>query len=433
MYETMIKDIEDIQEQESFIPIEQLNARYRSLWKDSRTTFPPLDYRVGLFRKLTNQVKTDRFLKRINRRIKDTHLHSNDMKWREDILREVTSFEKSVIGKELQAFDFFSSNEYPKVTEEFIKRAKKFDSNIELYDISQALRNVWIMNSIQILFDMKVGLSPSIFSYSMLYPYSDNYIDNPEVKLDEKLSFSKGLGEKLVGLDIKPSTENEEKIYKLIEMIEGEYPRDLYPEIYEALILIHTAQEKSFTQQTQYNLGKADVLSISIEKGGTSVLADGYLVKGRLNSDDASFAFGYGVLLQFIDDLQDLETDFNNLHETIFTRALVEGEAALEAITNKLFWFIEDILNADNIFKSKGAISLGNIIKKSCIIMILEAVAENKDLYSRQYIKKLEEYSLFRFVYYKRLQKKLREIFNSQQMILLSKALQDTIEERKEC
>lgn len=433
MCEAMIKVIEDIEAQDDSILIEGLVDKYRCLWENSRETLPPLDYRVGMFRKLINEIKTNRFMNKLNQRLMDSITCIDDKKWREDFLGEINALEKGIIGEELRAFDFFSLKGYPEITEDFIKTAKEFDSNIQLYDVSQALRNVWIMNSIQVLFDMKVALRPSIFSYSMLYPYSDNYIDDPEIKLEEKLSFSKGLRKRLQGMKIKPNNQNEDKIYKLISKIEEEYPRHLYPKVYEALLLIHMAQEKSFTQQKQYNLGKTDVLSISIEKGGSSVLADGYLVKGRLNRKEDSFTFGYGVLLQFIDDLQDIKTDFNNLHETIFTRALVEGQLALEAVTNKLFWYIEEILNNDIINKSKDAVRLGNIIKKSCSIMILEAVADNKDLYSREYIKRLEEYSLFRLVYYRRLKKKLQNIFNNHKMLLLSKALQDKIEVREEC
>ena len=62
---------------------------------------------------------------------------------------------------------------------------------MEVYDIFQAIRNVWIMNSIQILYNMEVKLTPSIFAYSMLYPYSDNYLDDANISVGEKVEFNK--------------------------------------------------------------------------------------------------------------------------------------------------------------------------------------------------------------------------------------------------
>jgi len=81
----------------------------------------------------------------------------------------LNSFEKSIIGDRITAFDFFSEKNYTKVTEEFIHEAKEFDCDVALYDISQALRNVWIMNSIQMLFDEEVRLTSSIFCRIMLF------------------------------------------------------------------------------------------------------------------------------------------------------------------------------------------------------------------------------------------------------------------------
>ena len=47
---------------------------------------------------------------------------------------------------------------------------------------------------------------------------------------------------------------------------------------------------------------EVDVLGISLEKGGTSVLADGYLVAGSLTRPQAELAFGFGAYLQIVDD-----------------------------------------------------------------------------------------------------------------------------------
>lgn len=76
-----------------------------------------------------------------------------------------------------------------------------------------------------------------------------------------------------------------------------------------------------------------------MEKGGTSVIADGYLVHGVMTEEEALFAFGFGVVcdflptifcyltllfmfnkcLQLVDDLQDTLKDTEVNHQTLFT------------------------------------------------------------------------------------------------------------------
>jgi hypothetical protein len=66
----------------------------------------------------------------------------------------------------------------------------------------------------------------------------------------------------------------------------------------------HRAQSKSL-QQLCCNPAphQIDVVGISFEKGGTSVLADGYLVAGSLTAAQPDWIFGFGVLTQLLDDL----------------------------------------------------------------------------------------------------------------------------------
>ena len=401
--------------------VEELIVMYEALWVKSKTTLPNIGKKVGLLNKLMNQLKTDKFIKEIDKKLKNIEKIPSNSKLKESIKASVEKYEGSILGDRVKLFEFFYRKGYSTVTEDFIKVAKEFDGEIELYDISQALRNVWIMNSIQILLSIKVELTPSLFSYSMLYPYSDNYIDNPEVSLQEKVKFSNRLGMRLVNKSVEATNRNEMRIYDLISRIEGEYPRNLFPQVYEGLISIHRGQEKSFAQQRQYcTQDDINVLEISMEKGGTSVLADGYLVKGELTQQEASFMFGYGVFLQFIDDLQDIREDIVNQHETIFTKAV--SEERLEEVTNRLFWFIDVVLTTSYIPNTKDSTRLIKIIKESCIMMMIEAIADNRILFKSEYIKSLEEYSLFRFVYYERLKSKLKNIFKSNEILLLSKS-----------
>src|SRR4030043_518830 len=121
--------------------------------------------------------------------------------------------------------------------EEFLKKIKRngerFDPNLTSEDIFQASRNVWIINSIQSMMGMPVKLTPSIFAYSMLYPYTDNYLDNPDTASENKVTFSQRFQQRIKGKKIIPEKNDEKKIFDLIGMIEEEYDRKRYPEVYE--------------------------------------------------------------------------------------------------------------------------------------------------------------------------------------------------------
>ena len=417
-----------VNENDVFESVDFFVKGYEELWNKSKADMPFLGEKLGYIVRLTNQIKTEVYIKRIRRQLRLIKKGRLNQEAKDKLKILLNSFEKSIVGNRITAFEFFSEKNYTKVIEDFIQQAKDFDPEVALYDISQALRNVWIMNSIQILFDKEVCLTPSIFGYSMLYPYSDNYLDDTSIAIEKKMSFCSRLTSRLQGQDVEANEENEANVYRLIERIEGEYCRRLYPEVYDSLLSIHQGQTKSFKQQRQYYVAQdIDPLCISIEKGGTSVLADGYLVKGRLQSNEADFMFGYGVFLQFIDDLQDIRIDQENHHETIFTKALKEG--TLKETTNKLFHFIAEILDCDQVFKSAAAERLIAIIGESLRLMIFEAIADNRELFPREYIKNLEEYSLFSFVYYKRLKKKLGALLKENDLLLLSKDMQNASKE----
>ena len=59
---------------------------------------------------------------------------------------------------------------------------------------------------------------------------------------------------------------------------------------------------------------------LSFEKGGASVLADGYLAAGTLSREEVQFIFRWGALLQLVDDLQDIRQDGGEHSLTIFTQ-----------------------------------------------------------------------------------------------------------------
>lgn len=70
----------------------------------------------------------------------------------------------------------------------------------------------------------------------------------------------------------------------------------MFPNAFNSMIAINEAQTKSLLQHTKAIPPNELIMEISMEKGGTSVLADGYLVEGDMTEEDALFAFGLGVV-----------------------------------------------------------------------------------------------------------------------------------------
>jgi hypothetical protein len=103
----------------------------------------------------------------------------------------------------------------------------------------------------------------------------------------------------------------------------------------------------------QENLSADDLLAQSVEKGGTSVLTVGFLTNGVLDYAEADFLFGFGVSLQFIDDLQDIEEDLTNRHTRLFSREALYSP--LDGIVKRLLNFGSALTAAPGLQKPPDA------------------------------------------------------------------------------
>jgi hypothetical protein len=237
----------------------------------------------------------------------------------------------------------------------------------------------------------------------MLYPCTDNYLDNPNVSIKDKQDMCSRFARRLSGESVLPINDLETDIFELVSMIEDQYPRYLHPSVYESLLAINASQEKSLIQQSVSSSPyDADILGISIEKGGTSVLADAFLAKGRLCRDEALNMYGFGIFLQLCDDLQDVENDLKSGHVTIFTQ--IAGRWKLDSLVNRLLNFTIGIITCweDSAGFDK---ELVNVIRNSCTFLVTAAVAQNKKYFSQEFLKYIETHSPLSLNYIMRLQK----------------------------
>ncbi|HXN47884.1 MAG TPA: hypothetical protein VN893_14650, partial [Bryobacteraceae bacterium] len=160
-----------------------------------------------------------------------------------------------------------------------------------------------------------------------------------------------------------------------------------------SLLAIHRAQERSL--QLHRRDGVGDVLEISFEKGGASVVADAWLAAGALDPAAAEFAFAWGVALQLGDDLQDVAVDARDGIRTVF--AEVAGREPLDAVTNRAFAFGARVLAGLDGVGAAAPPAIKELIRTSFFMLLTGAVGEARQCYSPAYVRELERRSPFTF------------------------------------
>lgn len=315
--------------------------------------------------------------------------------------------------------DMVLNQKFLNVSHQFYKEVLAYDANLNQEEIYQAMRNIWIMNGIQLMLDLPVELTPSIFAYSLLYPYSDNLLDDPKLPKIEKLRFCERFEERLKGKQVMATDPREEKINHLVGMIENQFPRMDYTELYESLLAIHAAQTRSIVLQNKNNgLTQEQIIEVCFAKGGASVLADGYLVAGKLTPLQQRFLFGYGIWLQLADDIQDIAEDQAEEVNTLFSSARQKCELA-EAM-NRTFHFGRTIISGLGCFPSAICDDFGRLMVHSIESMIIRSAGKNPGHFSETYLIQMEEYSPLRFEYIREMRKK----GNPSRMGLVSRMVQ---------
>ena len=326
--------------------------------------------------------------------------------WQKGLRPGFIELARMVLHLEQPQLDFIESSGMLEANLEFTRIARKFDPCISAEDIYQAGRNVMTANFFQLLFGLPVEVTPSIFAYSMLYPYTDNYFDDPTISMKTKLTFNKRFLNRLQGKTVPPENPQEEIINSLVHMIENQWDRQQYPQVYESLMAIHAAQASSLglilPGASPFEL---DVLGISFEKGGTSVLADGYLVAGNLTPEQASVMFGYGAFTQLIDDLEDIQHDFQEGRMRIFSQTA--SHWPLDGLTNRLFSFGREILDDLKAFHSPSVPALSELISRSIDPVFIDTVGRAGNYYSKEYLHEIERHFSFRFAFLRKQREKL--------------------------
>jgi hypothetical protein len=367
---------------------------------------PPFHRTFTPAEQAAREIHLDHLLHTVEAELRDVpRTRSERRSARSRVTSAFTDFAKYCLDFDDTHLELLLNDGFSAVATQLARQARQFDPGVSASDIFQASRNGWTACGLQVLLGRDMRLTASIFAYSMLYPYTDNYLDDPATSRSAKLAFSERFRRRLDGDAVAPFNDREATIWRLVELIEEEYARADWPQVYDSLLAIHRAQENSVRLlRSGSSPAGVDVLKLSFEKGGASVLADAYLVAGSLSPDEAQFAFDWGVLLQLADDLQDLQRDLREGILTIFTQAA--ARAPLDNLTTHTLNFGHRVMRqVDRMPPNHSALngaaakhkSLKEMIRMSCSLLLIWSAGESAKLYTSRYLAELETHSPFRF------------------------------------
>src|SRR5271163_923821 len=167
----------------------------------------------------------DRELRAVEREAKRSpRTKAERIETQDRITASFARFSATALDLETEAVKLLT-DEFLPVGTKLAQWARRFDPALSMADITQACRNAWTACGLQPLLGHRIEITSSILGYSLLYPYSDNYLDRKDVSSEAKLRFSERFRNRLRGEMLSPRDDREAALWALVGLIEGQYPR----------------------------------------------------------------------------------------------------------------------------------------------------------------------------------------------------------------
>lgn len=367
----------------------RIQKEYTTQWLNCPDHFPESKRQFSYIEKRIWEIKFNNFLRLMKKELKVKNPNKTKI-----LDQSKTFFEENLAYPQEQLSMIFST-EMLNATKDFIRKAWEFDSELSYNEIFQALRNLWVMLGLQSFFGKDIKTTPSLLAYSLLYPYTDNLIDTPTIDKTEKLDFCDRFAHRLKGKQVKAKSQLESRIFDLVTMIESEFNRENYSDLYESLLAIHHAQTQSLKLVNKKSkLSEDERFQICIGKGATSVIADGFLVMGHLDEKQYHFLYQYGAYLQILDDLQDAREDYEEGIITYFSHNL--SQTKLDHLLCKTYYMGKSFYqNIENWYPEN--LSFKSLIERSFGFLLWASVYQNQSDFSNNFVQNIEKHTPFRF------------------------------------
>lgn len=359
---------------------------------------------VGDMQKKENEALIEEFSARMQKKAEQRPEGKEGLKqWEQEMEQELKCFLKK--EKMLSLSEWINPvlfHEFEKETKHFIDRVRGFDADLNAGQIWQAMRNYFIYAMIVEMQGERQNAANPILAYSLLYPYTDNYIDDKTTTKEEKERYNRMIARKLKGEPVLAQSALEEKTCRLLDMIGDAYEGEAKKKVIGTLMQLLEAQNYSIRQQ-KAGISEDEILGISIWKGSTSVLADYLFATQDWREKEEGFYLRFGFLLQLVDDLQDMEEDKKEGSHTLMIKAAEQKR--LEGQVNRLLWFIWDTVRA---FEPRNP-GLKGFVLKNCVEITLLSVAMSAQHFLKEYIKALEPYLPLSVEFIKKMKKQQKK------------------------
>lgn len=386
-------------------------------WLNADTSLPDFIPPILLKEKQANETFIRKTVKAF-KKLKKDHSKRNALKLLNQVLQQ-----ENILGIH-KVLDENTLTAFQTEMKSLLRSIRIFAPELELEDIGQALRNYSVYAMFNELHGVAQNCSSAIFGYSMLYPFTDNYIDNPLHSSIEKQLYNKLIKDKLSGISVTPICEHHEKTCRLLDAIESDYPREKDASIYTLLLLMLEAQEDSLAQQNEdIHLSLDDRLDISLYKGGVSVLIDRYFVHKEITQEDMYFYLAFGFFLQLADDLQDIGEDLAKGSQTLLNYEVTQKYA--EKTVNQMFHFLHTLFLSYNSSKS----TFQEFILHNSYQLILLSVLQSKEYFSDSYLSYIEGYLPITPAFIEELKASLPKNKDAMNQTTMMKLLDEMIEE----
>ena len=156
--------------------INKYNRFFARQWRSALQQAPVSGTAIGYWEKRRREKHFKMFINQATTLSRQREQFLAQPEKQEQIFSAVQNFLSKAVGMSAQHLALLMSADFKNSTTEFVNMAREFDAGLSPADLFQACRNVWIMNGLQLLLGLEVKFSPAICAYSLLYPYTDNYL-----------------------------------------------------------------------------------------------------------------------------------------------------------------------------------------------------------------------------------------------------------------
>ena len=226
----------------------------KAVWEQQPEEFPVfLEENLDIFEKIDNRRKKENeefvreFSKQMQKKLRQKPKKADAQKrWEQELEQDFMN----VLGKEtiLCLSDWINPQVLDagkRETKHFIDKVRIFDETLKPEHIWQALRNYFIYAIIVEMQGEEQNAANPILAYSLLYPYTDNYIDDHKVSREEMDHYNRIIASKLKGEPITVGSLLEENTCSLLDMILNEYEGEKQKRIAETLLRLLEAPTQS--------------------------------------------------------------------------------------------------------------------------------------------------------------------------------------------